>query len=58
MKTSIEIEFSEDYLDEIATENLSALLYKAIFDIKDYADVQKVSVDGKEFWNKEKDSST
>ena len=56
MKMTIELNFAEDWLDNVASENIEALLYKTIYDIKVYADVQNVSVDGKELWSKEKDA--
>lgn len=56
MKMTIELNFAEAWLDKVASENIEAILYKTLYDISVYADLQKVSVDGKEFWNKEKDS--
>jgi hypothetical protein len=57
MKKKIEIEFTEKELDNVASENLEAILYKTIIDIKDYADVKKVSIDGNVFWLKEKEGN-
>ena len=55
MKKKIEIEFSEKELDEVASQNLEAILYKVIYDIAVYADVKKVSIDGNVFWLKDKE---
>lgn len=57
MKKKIEIEFTEKELDNVAAQNLEAILYKTIIDIKDYADVKKVSIDGNVFWLKEKEGN-
>ena len=57
MKKKIEIEFTEKELDNVASENLDAILYKTILDIKVYADVKKVSIDGNVFWLKEKEGN-
>ena len=57
MKKKIEIEFTEKELDNVASENLEAILYKTIIVIKDYADVKKVSIDGNVFWLKEKEGN-
>lgn len=57
MKKKIEIEFTEKELDNVASENLEAILYKTILDIKVYADVKKVSIDGNVFWLKEKEGN-
>ncbi len=56
MKKTIEFEFDEEWLDNVATENLRALLYKSIFDVAVYANVKKVTVDGADFWSKDRDT--
>lgn len=56
MKKTIEFEFSEECLDTVAVDNLRALLYKSIFDVKVYADIKKVNVDGAEFWSEDRDN--
>ena len=58
MKKKIEIEFTEKELDDVATTNLEAILYKVIYDVAVYADVKKVSIDGNVFWLKEKEGNT